>query len=89
MRRDLGLWHKARHKVSPTSESVTKVDTLVCGFEDLNPKLQSPIVPCDISNQIVAQLFLVPLAQQLRIEFLRPEQAIRIIPVLSAASFQL
>jgi hypothetical protein len=79
------LWHK----FSPSSEFSGEVGILVCGFENLNPKLQSSIVPRDISNQVVAQLLLVSFAQQLRIEFLRPEQEIRIIPVLSAASFQL
>jgi hypothetical protein len=61
----------------------------VCGFENLDPELQSSIVSLDIPDQVVAQFLLVSFAKQLRVEFLGPEQEFGIAPVLPAGSFQL
>jgi hypothetical protein len=45
----LGVMAQSTQQIS-TPEFARKVAILVCDFEDLNPKLQSPIVPRDISR---------------------------------------
>jgi len=40
MRRDLGLWHKVRHKFSLPPEFARRVDILTSDLENLNPKPQ-------------------------------------------------
>jgi hypothetical protein len=38
----------------------------VCGFKNIDPELQSSIVPLDIPDQVVAQFLFVSFAKQLR-----------------------